>query len=200
MQDGRDSVGGVAERSRAGGCARCKVSRGGPPDQSRPVRMHEPSQEALEDFHRLRRLMNSVSAEAPGYKVLCATLLPDWAPGMEPELQLSDGVTVSFRHWQVTGAAWVRMMKKSPLDFGILADDTGLGKTLTSIFWLWTDYQKRMEAPQTFDSPPNPVENSLLPLQQSPYRPSIVVLPLSAIEAWTDKSKGTRPAGLSCPM
>jgi SNF2 family DNA or RNA helicase len=43
---------------------------------------------------------------------------------------------------QLTGAAWPAVLRLSGMGVGILADDVGLGKTFTTILYLWHRYRK----------------------------------------------------------
>lgn len=75
-----------------------------------------------EDFLKLNREMNTVSAPESSYKDACSHL------NLDPKRPMVSGV--ELRPFQVTGVDWLVRMEREQGRSGILNDECGLGKTI----------------------------------------------------------------------
>lgn len=79
-------------------------------------------------FWELQTELNKVSSLLPTYQAACQRL------NLDPVKPVVDGVQLF--PWQVTGVAWMSQMEGTLLQGGLNADDTGVGKTLTSLAFI----------------------------------------------------------------
>lgn len=79
-------------------------------------------------FWELQLELNKVSSVFPSYDAACKRLNLDLLKSVVDGVQLFP--------WQVIGVAWMSDVKKTLLQGGFNADDTGVGKTMTSLAFL----------------------------------------------------------------
>lgn len=130
------------------------------------------SDEFRERFNSLQDRVNAVSLEPPTYLDACIRLdIDPCSPALPKSAFLADDITVQDRElkfYQVMGISYLVDLDKTRIKSVILADDCGLGKTVTTLYSLWISGKEAAES--------NP-----------PYRPALVVVPLGLLDLWTEE-------------
>lgn len=134
-----------------------------------------------ETFWELQRTMNTASACTPPYEECCSDL------GLNPK-KPKLGSLLILKPWQVTGIWWILYMWKFGLGTGLLGDDVGLGKTITSLAAVVCGSQLAR----------NPAPNASIDLGLcGPFKPTLVICPASAFGVWKEEALLFDDLGLS---
>ncbi|HEY0206645.1 MAG TPA: SNF2-related protein [Acetobacteraceae bacterium] len=84
---------------------------------------------------------------------------------------LQPSSAVSLYPWQIMGAAWAIQMEEGPIGAALIADDVGLGKTLTALEVIHASPALRLAKAGKSTEPPV-------------FRPTLILAPASAIPVW----------------
>ena len=116
----------------------------------------------------------------------------------EPELRLPTDQELRTEPWQITGAVWMCMQLLSLKMGAILADELGLGKTITSLITMLL-YNAVVEAcikaaAETDDDAVQRLPESNLPAEIKKrevkfHRPTLVLVPMAALQSYIKDTK-----------
>ena len=116
---------------------------------------------ALDKWQRIKRKMDAVSAPTFSHEVACEKL------SMDPRNSIISKTGTRLRFWQTTAISTAIRMEQSSLQGVVIADEGGLGKTVTALGLVLRapDCQIRRDSEDT----------SLEPLEPVEYRPTLIV-------------------------
>ena len=106
------------------------------------------------------------------YRPCCIEFL--FVDPQQPKAEVDD---IVLKPWQVTGASWFLFHEEGALRFRVLADDVGLGKTLTALLVIFF----------------GTVRNQLVP-DFSSYKATLIIVPFSILHTWIDESRRCLPS------
>ena len=124
----------------------------------------------------IRGKANAVSAWTPPYETACKSL------ELDPSNPILSDSSVLLHPWQATGISKVLQLEKSPISGAILADESGLGKTVTALGVVSrsaeTAVQEHSRSHHSSGSPSARSGHSVK------FRPTLIVAPFRAISVW----------------
>ena len=136
----------------------------------------EVDQQKQRDFWQLQTTINNRSAKPKPYTTACQYL------DVEPDAcVLRNGDGVSLYPWQAQGIVWLLEMLKSELKCGFLADDVGLGKTITALATLSVGVDAAKRNLRDNSHHMSPMGKIAL---EGPYFPTIILCPSNALQVW----------------
>ena len=128
------------------------------------------------EFWELQKTVNSRSARPKSYETSCTIL------NIDPKnCKLRKDHKICPYPWQVQGIVWLLEMLRSPNKCGLLADDVGLGKTITALATLSCAVEAAKENIRNPTHATSPMGNLAL---TGPYTPTVILCPSNALQVW----------------
>ena len=131
----------------------------------------ETSQSLLSE---IRGKVNAASAWTPPYETACKSL------ELDPSCPTPLGSSVMLHPWQVTGIVKVLQLEQGPISGAIIADESGLGKTVTALGVVSRSADLAVEELSRSESGIRSSESDSF----QRFRPTLIVAPFRAIPVW----------------